>query len=83
MQKLWIVLAAGVFLGGCSVADLSKQKEAASDEQAVVATPSSTPATIDSELSSVPSPETSNEVESLEKDIEGTQIFEEDFSDLE
>ena len=84
-KKIALILLTSVLLGGCTLTDSFKSGDAAKDSkpesQMVVASPAPTEA--DPELSAMPSTSTSNEVTSLEADINSTTILEEDFSDLD
>lgn len=70
-KKLMLVVASAILLGGCNLSDVW-QKEAATDEKS---------SEIQEEAS--PSVGTDSSIETLEADIEGTVIYDEDFSDLE
>ncbi|MFH1244153.1 MAG: hypothetical protein V1487_01055 [bacterium] len=82
INKILLVGMAGVVLGGCNLVTLTG-KEAATDEQPKIEVAASVAPQTDAELETIPSPATDNDVESLEKDINDTQILDEDFSDLE
>ena len=79
MKNLLVIALASMLMGGCTLANW--QQEAATDQQVqqtVKVEQDSDPA-----LDQTPALSEDNQVEDLEKDINDTQILEEDFSDLE
>lgn len=74
-KKLMLVVAAAIFLGGCNVNNVW-QKEAAKDEKSSVTQG-------ETQIETAPSVSEDSSIETLEADIEGTVIYDEDFSDLE
>jgi len=85
-KKIAIVALTSLVLGGCTLNDMLKPGSAVSDEkkESMVATSTPAPTTMESdkELSSMKQNSTSTDVTSLEADINGTTILQEDFSDL-
>lgn len=81
-KKIAVITLSAFFLGGCSLTDLLKTNNAATDQQSqAVAT--STPAPIpDPELDRMPPTSTSSDTTSLETDINSTVILEDDYSDI-
>lgn len=81
LKKLAIISLSAVLLGGCTLGEVFKTDNAAKDAKSdSVMTPSPTP---DSSLESMPATSASDDVTSLETDINATTILDEDFSDLE
>ena len=85
-KKLAIISLASLALGGCTLGDMLQTNSAVMDEkqESVVATstPAPTVMTPDKDLDSMKQNSSSTEVTSLETDINGTTIIQEDFSDL-
>ena len=84
-KKVALILLSSVLFGGCTLTDSFRSGNAAKDDstETSLAIMSPAPSASDQELSAMPSTSTSNEVTSLEADINSTTILEEDFSDLE
>ena len=82
LKKIMIVTLASLTLGGCSLDLKTLMGEGAvSDQQEALATATPAP-TADPELGAMASPGTGSDEASLETDINGTTILNEDFSDL-
>lgn len=83
LKKLAIISASALLLGGCTLGNVFKTENAAKDEKPMaVATSTPVPVKPDQELEVIPSVSTSNDVSSLESDIDNTKVLEEDFSDI-
>lgn len=83
MNKLILVLAAALLLGGCTIGS-KMMGQSATDMSSPTPTSSPVSSTLpDSELDSIPSTTTSSDTSSIESDLNATVILEEDFSDLE
>lgn len=77
-----LVVVSAILLGGCNISDVL-QKEAATDEK-VGDTQTESQITQDETMAEpAPSVGAESSIEALEADIEGTVIYDEDFSDLE
>ncbi len=81
MKKLFLILVAGIILGGCTLA--SWREEAASDEQSQAAPSATTTGQADTDLAKTPSLTSDNQVGDLETDINNTEVLNEDFADLD
>ena len=83
-QKLALVTVLAVLLGGCSLTLPGMGNQAASDSapSPVAQGNVSESATPDTKLEAIPSPGTGTDTTSLEKDLNDTQILDEDFSNL-
>jgi len=84
-KKIAIITLASLALGGCSLKDVLKTNSAVTDEnKQVVATttPAPTVMTSDKDLDIMKQNSSSTDPVSLETDINGTNILEENFSDL-
>jgi PBP1b-binding outer membrane lipoprotein LpoB len=85
IKKIAVIAISAILLGGCTLGDMLKTNEAASDMKpgAPIATSTPAPTTSpDVSLEAIPSTSTSTDITSLEKDINNTKILDEDFSDL-
>lgn len=85
IKKIAIIATSAILLGGCTLGDMLKTNNAASDvkSDSPIVTSTPTPTTSpDVSLEAIPSTSNSTEVTSLEKDINNTKILDEDFSDL-
>ncbi len=85
MNKLILILAAALLLGGCTLGK-NLMGQSARDESEPSVTPTTTPlASImpDADLDQMPSTSTSSDQKSIETDLSSTVILDEDFSDLE
>jgi hypothetical protein len=83
LKKLALTAALAVLLGGCSLTLPGLGNQAASDMATPAPSGSITVETAtDPSLEAVPSPGMGTDTASLEKDLEDTQILDEDFSDL-
>ncbi|MBP9670543.1 hypothetical protein KBD75_04040 [Candidatus Woesebacteria bacterium] len=86
LKKIAVVALASLALGGCSLKDMLKTNSAVMDEkqESVVATSTPAPTYMvpDKDLDSMKQNSSSTDVTSLETDINGTTILQEDFSDL-
>lgn len=83
-KKIAIVLLSSILLGGCTLTDAFRSGDAAKDVRPEESRSSATPqASSDTGLTSMPSTSTSNDISSLEADINSTTILEEDFSNLD
>jgi PBP1b-binding outer membrane lipoprotein LpoB len=84
LKKIAILVSSALLLGGCTLTDSLKSGNAAKDQKSeVVATTTPSPTVSpDTSLESMPPVSNSTEVTSLEADINGSVILDEDFSDL-
>ncbi len=85
LKKIAVVALASLALGGCSLKDMLKTNSAVMDEKnEVVATSTPAPTYMepDKDLDSMKQTSSSTDATSLETDINGTTILQEDFSDL-
>jgi len=80
MKKLWLVAFTGLVLGGCTLP--SWRQDAATDVQ-LQPTVNIEEKGQDPALVETPAISSDNEVDDLEKDIDNTEILDEDFADLE
>lgn len=74
-----------MLLGGCTLGNLLKTNDAATDVKPGTPIATTTPAPTtspDVSLKAIPSTTTATDVTSLENDINNTQVLDEDFSDL-
>lgn len=86
LKKIAVITLASLALGGCSLKDMLSQGNAVMDENKQESVATSTPAPTymepDEELESMKQNSSSNDITSLEADINSTTILQEDFSDL-
>lgn len=86
LKKIAVIALASLALGGCSLKDMLKTNSAVMDEKKEEVVATSTPAPTymepDKDLDSMKQNSSSTDVTSLETDINGTTILQEDFSDL-
>lgn len=86
LKKIAFVTLASLALGGCNLTDLLKSNTAVMDEkkESVVATSTPAPTILepDKDLDNMKPNSSSTDVTSLETDINGTTILQEDFSNL-
>lgn len=80
MFKIILAVIALVVVGWYAYQNLPKSGDAVSDTQTETV---QTEVTDDPDLEAIPSPATDSDIKSLESDINGTLILEEDFSNLE
>jgi hypothetical protein len=86
-RKLSLLLGASLLLGGCTLGSLtSKPGDAATDAIATttpspVAVASASPVA-DPELDKMPATSQSTDIDSIESDLNNTNILNEDFSDI-
>lgn len=86
LKKIAVVTLASLALGGCNLKDIFKTNSAVMDEKKETVVATSTPAPTymepDKDLDSMKQTSSSTDATSLETDINGTTILQEDFSDL-
>lgn len=88
IKKIAILSLSAALLGGCTLADVLKPNNAATDVQSsptAVSTPAPSPvvsAPPDPELQAMPSTTTGTDDKSLETDINNTKVLNEDFSNI-
>lgn len=81
MNKLILILAAALLLGGCTIGS-NLMGNNATDSASYTPTPTSSAAP-DPDLEAMPQTTSSSDESSIQTDLESTVILEEDFSDLE
>lgn len=81
-KKFILVVASAILLGGCNINNVW-QKEAAKDEKVGDTQTDSQITQDETKTEPAPSVGAESSIETLEADIEGTVIYDEDYSDLE
>lgn len=81
-NKIAVLSISALLLGGCTLREVFQTGSAVKDEKVVTTTSPTPVATPDSELQAMPSTNSSNDVNSLEVDINNTTILDEDLSDM-